>query len=196
MKKQSGILSTILLVLLLISLLCGLIFGVLYLTNGGITDVRMIDIVTEDNKIIDNALIYMRDDNSVVTFKAVTKLPNQKMSDIRVVAVPNVNADSVQVIVDGELRKLSSCKNFTAMFDVEVKDNIITVSTDWDMQGYLAEYNLKNRDQIEILNFKSGINSYIDLQFSIGDLKITCNLIDQIVVKSVVIDKDNIFIEG
>lgn len=196
MKKQSGIFSTILLVLLLIALLVGLICGALYLTNGGLTDVRLIDIVTEDNKIIDNTTIYMRDDNSIVTFKAVSKLPNKKMPDIKVVAIPNNNADTVQVIVAGELRKLSNCKNFTAMFDIEVKDNIITVSTDWDIQGYLADYNLKNRDEIEILDFKSGINSYIDLQFVVGDLKIACNLIDEITVKSVDIDKDNILIKG
>lgn len=196
MKKKGGIFSTIILIVLLFGLLGGLIVGALYLTNGGRTDIRLYDIVTDD-KIIDNTQFYLRDDNTPLKFKAIPKIDKIKIQDLKVRAVPSVNSDSAYIqFFDGERRKLSNCKDFTAMFNIDINNDMITVSTDWNINKYLANYYVLQENQIELIDFKSGVLSYIDLQFIIGDLTISCGLIDFVSVTEIVIDNDNILIEG
>lgn len=191
--KKTG--AKIIYMLFVIMLLGGVIAGVLYLTNGGTTSPRLFDIkFNEEN--IDRQVIAMSDADKAVKFKAEGKLEKDKVLKIQVRALPNENAKKVKFAINGEIYNLVACKDLTDLFNIEIHENNITVSSNWNMKKFLADYFVVPIDNVEILEYGQGAYSFVDLIFTVGSINVKCGLLEFVRVGKLELDNENIIIGG
>lgn len=188
MRKTGGV---IVYALLVVMVLGGVIGGAVYLTNGGTTSARTFNVLV-DGGLIDNQTIAMRDDNTPVTFN-VESLLTDKAPTVKVRAVPNANADTVNVTVNGSVYRLSDCKDTTGLFNIEEVDGTIAISSTFDFSTFLTKYFASESNAIV-----SGMTEdrYITLIFTSGKTEIKCDVIRHLTVKDVAIDTESIVIGG
>lgn len=186
MKNTGGIIVYALMVILV---LCGVIGGAVYLTNGGTTSARTFNVLV-NGELIDSQTISMRDDNTPVVFN-IESLLTDKAPSVKVRAVPNANADTVNVTVSGSVYRLSDCKDITELFHIDYLDGEITISSTFDFSTFLTKYFASESNAVV-----SGMteDSYITLIFTSGKTEIKCNIIRHLSVNEVNIDKDCIII--
>lgn len=186
MSKTGGI---ILYVLMVILILGGVIGGAVYLTNGGTTAVRTFNVLV-DGGLIDNQTISMRDDNTPVVFN-IESLLTDKAPSVKVRAVPNANADKVNISVGDKPYRLSACKDFTGLFNIEYIDGEIKISSDFNFQSFLKNYFASEEDaKVKGLTEQS----YITLIFTSGKVEIKCDVIRHTTVTDVALDTESIII--
>lgn len=191
--KKTG--AKIIYMLFVIMLLGGVIAGILYLTNGGTTSPRLFDIKF-NNENIDRQVIAMSEADKAVNFKAEGKLEKDKVLKIQVRALPNENAKKVKFAINGEIYNLVACKDLTDLFNIKVNENNITVSSNWDMKKFLADYFVVPIDKVEILEYGQGAYSFVDLIFTVGSINVKCGLLEFIRVGNIELDNENIVIGG
>lgn len=191
--KKTG--AKIIYMLFVIMLLGGVIAGILYLTNGGTTSPRLFDIKF-NNENIDRQVIAMSEADKAVNFKAEGKLEKDKVLKIQVRALPNENAKKVKFAINGEIYNLVACKDLTDLFNIEINENNITVSSNWDMKKFLADYFVVPIDKVEILEYGQGAYSFVDLIFTVGSINVKCGLLEFIRVGNIELDNENIVIGG
>lgn len=189
MKKSIGIIVYALLVVLV---LLGVIGGVIYLTNGGTTNIRTFNILL-DGELIDNQVVSMRDDNTPIVFE-VNSLIKDKMSTVTVRAEPNNNADLVSVTAGDNPYRLSDCKDLSSLFNINYDGNTIIISSVFDFSTYLADYFQAKSAVVSGLNY--GKENYITLIFSAGKTEIKCSILNLVSAKSVELDTESIVIGG
>lgn len=186
MSKTGGIIVYALMVILVLG---GVIGGAVYLTNGGTTSARTFNVLVADG-LIDNQTISMRDDNTPVTFN-VESLLADKAPTVKVRAVPNANADKVNISVGDKPYRLSACKDFTGLFNIEYVDNTIAISSDFDFQSFLKNYfDAETNAEVKGLTEQS----YITLIFTSGKVDIKCDVIRHRAVTDVAIDTESVII--
>lgn len=188
MKKTGGIIVYVLLVVLVLG---GVIGVVIYLTNGGTTSVRTFNILLGE-ELIDNQTISIRDDKTPVVFK-IQSLLTDKAPTVKVRAVPNANADTVNVTAGGSVYRLSDCKDFTGLFNIEYLDGAIKISSDFNFQSFLKNY-FASEEDAKVKGLTE--DSYITLIFTSGKTEIKCDVIRHLTVKGVSIDTESIVIGG
>lgn len=186
MSKTGGI---ILYALLVVMVLGGVIGGAVYLTNGGTTSVRTFNVLV-DGGLIDNQTISMHDDNTPVVFN-IESLLTDKAPSVKVRAVPNANADKVNISVGDKPYRLSACKDFTGLFNIEYLDGEIKVSSDFDFQSFLKNY-FASEEDAEVKGLTE--QSYITLIFTSGNVEIKCDVIRHRAVTDVALDTESIII--
>lgn len=186
MSKTGGIIVYALMVILVLG---GVIGGAVYLTNGGTTAVRTFNVLV-DGGLIDNQIISIRDDNTPVIF-SIESLLTDKAPSVKVRAVPNANADKVNISVGDKPYRLSACKDFTGLFDIEYVDDEIKISSNFDFQSFLKNY-FASEEDAEIKGLTE--QSYITLIFTSGKVEIECDVIRHRAVTDVAIDTESIII--
>lgn len=188
MGKTGGIIVYALMVILVLG---GVIGGVIYLTNGGTTSVRTFNVLLNGG-LIDNQTISMRDDNTPVVFN-IESLLTDKAPSVKVRAVPNANADTVNVTVGGSVYRLSDCKDITGLFNIEEVDGAIAISSKFDFSTFLTKYFVSESNAVV-----SGMteDSYITLIFTAGKTEIKCDIIKHTTVMNVELDTESIVIGG
>lgn len=186
MSKTGGIIVYVLMVILVLG---GVIGGAVYLTNGGTTSVRTFNVLV-DGGLIDNQTISIRDDNTPVTFN-IESLLSDKAPTVKVRAVPNANADKVNISVGDKPYRLSACKDFTGLFNIEYIDNTIMISSNFDFQSFFKDYFASDTDA-EVKGLTE--QSYITLIFTSGKVEIKCDVIRHTTVTDVALDTESIII--
>lgn len=186
MSKTGGIIVYALMVILVLG---GVIGGAVYLTNGGTTSVRTFNVLF-NGEVIDNQTISMRDDNTPVTFN-IESLLAENAPSVKVRAVPNANADKVNISVGDKPYRLSACKDFTGLFNIEYADGAITISSNFDFKSFLKNY-FASEEDAEVKGLTE--QSYITLIFTSGKVEIKCDVIKHTTVTDVAIDTESIII--
>lgn len=187
--KKTG--AKIIYMLFVIMLLGGVIAGILYLTNGGTTAPRLFDI-TYNNEIIDGQIITMANADKAVTFNAESKLDKSELLKLQVRALPNDNAKKVMFAINGDTFNLVACKDLTALFNIEINNNKIIVSSDWNMKKFLADYFAVSVDEVEMLEYEQGVFSFVDLHFILDKTTVKCGLFEFVRVDNIELDNENI----
>lgn len=190
--KKTG--STIIYILFVILLLGGAIAGILYLTNGGTTAPRLFDIKLNDT-IIDGQQIGLSHSNSlefVVTSKIGDKLP----SNIQVRVLPNENAEKIFYTIGDLEYTLSALGDFSGMFNIVNNKDKITISSDWNLIDFLADYHVVSTELITLNDYVEGKFAFVDLFFISGDLTVKCSLIEHVNVTGVELDNNSIIVGG
>lgn len=186
MSKTGGIIVYALMVVLVLG---GVIGAAIYLTNGGTTSVRTFNVLF-NGELIDNQTISMRDNNTPVIFN-IESLLTDKAPTVKVRAVPNANAEKVNISVGEKPYRLSACKDFTGLFNIEYADGAITISSNFDFQSFLKDY-FASEEDAEVKGLTE--QSYITLIFTSGKVDIKCDIIRHTTVTDVAIDTESIVI--
>lgn len=189
--KKTG--ATIIYILFVILLLGGAIAGLLYLTNGGTTAPRLFDI-TYNNENVDGQVITMANADKAVTFNAESKLDKSELLKFQVRALPNDNAKKVMFAINGDTYNLVACKDLTALFNIEINNNKIIVSSDWNMKKFLANYFAVSVDEVEMLEYEQGVFSFVDLHFILDKTTVKCGLFEFVRVDNIELDNENIIV--
>lgn len=186
MSKTGGIIVYALMVVLVLG---GAIGGAVYLTNGGTTNARTFNVLV-DGGLVDNQTISIRDDNTPVTFN-IESLLTDKTPTVKVRAVPNANAEKVNISVGDKPYRLSACKDFTGLFNIEYIDGAINISSKFDFKSFLKDYFAAEEDA-EVKGLTE--QSYITLIFTSGKIDIKCEVIRHTTVTDVALDTESIII--
>lgn len=189
--KKTG--STIIYILFVILLLGGAIAGLLYLTNGGTTAPRLFDVKHNDTNI-DGQIVTLSNFNEPVEFVITSKIGDKLPSNIQVRVLPNENAKKVMFAINGDTYNLVTCKDLTALFSIEINENNITVSSDWNMKKFLADYFAVTVDEVEILEYEQGVFSFVDLHFIVDKTTVKCGLFEFVRVDNIELDNENIIV--
>lgn len=189
--KKTG--AKIIYMLFVIMLLGGVIAGVLYLTNGGTTSPRLFNI-TYNNENVDGQVITMANADKAVAFKAESKFDDSKILKLQVRALPNDNAKKVMFAINNNTYNLIACKDLTALFNIEINENKIIVSSDWNIKNFLADYFAVVEDEVEMLEYEQGIFSFVDLHFTVEKTTVKCGLFEFVRVDNIELDNDSIIV--
>lgn len=189
--KKTG--ATIVYIIFVILLLGGAVAGLLYLTNGGTTAPRLFDI-TYNNENVDGQVITMANADKAVTFNAESKLDKSELLKLQVRALPNDNAKKVMFAINGDTYNLVACKDLTALFNIEINNNKIIVSSDWNMKKFLANYFAVSVDEVEMLEYEQGVFSFVDLHFILDKTTVKCGLFEFVRVDNIELDNENIIV--
>lgn len=192
MKKTGGIIVYAVLVLVV---LAGTIGGIIYTTNGGTTNARLFDVKLNAVNI-DGQVIPISNLSKPLNFNIVPKLGQKLPSGLQVRALPNNEARNIAFTVSGEKHTLSACKDITALFNISKNNDTVSISSDWDLIGFLADYYVVERDAIVFINYIPGAFSFVDLCFMSGNVIIKCALVEYIDVVGVELESDTVIIGG
>lgn len=190
--KKTG--ATIIYILFVILLLGGAIAGILYLTNGGITSPRLFDIKL-NNTIIDGQQIGLSRSNSL-EFVVDSKLGQKLPSNLQLRVLPNENAEKITYTIGDLEYTLSALDDFSGMFKIVNNKENITISSDWNLINFLADYHLVSAKSIKLRDYVEGKLAFIDLYFVSADLTIKCSLIEHVNVTEVGLDNSTIVVGG
>lgn len=191
--KKTG--ATIIYILFVILLLGGAIAGLLYLTNGGTTAPRLFDVKYNDTNI-DGQIVTLSNFNKPVEFVITSKIGEKLPSNIQVRALPNENAKKISYSIGALDYTLDSCNDLSDMFNIVIEDNKVTVSSEWKLAEFLANYYAEPIESIVFNEYLQGSFSFVDLCFISGDLTVKCSLLEYVNVAGVEFDNDTIFIGG
>lgn len=190
--KKTG--ATIIYILFVVLLLGGAIAGLLYLTNGGTTSPRLFDIKLNDS-IIDGQQIGLSRSKSL-EFVVASKIGQKLPANLQLRVLPNENAEKISYSIGDLEYTLSVIDDFSGMFRIVNNNETVTISSNWNLINFLADYHLVSAESIKLRDYVEGKLAFIDLYFVSADLTIKCSLIEHVNVSEVGLDNSTIVVGG
>lgn len=193
-KNKTSKASLIAMIILTIVIIVGAVGGIAYATNGLTTDLRGFDVL-QDGKIIDGKTFELRNDKTPIEFEIRAKTPNLDISGITCKVTANSNSSNVNVTADSEIFSLTNCNDYARLFDIKIENEKVTISTEWKLIEFLANYYNVSFEKIKLDGFEYGKKAYFDLNFIIGKVKVSCSMIDYITIADIQLNENSILLD-
>lgn len=115
--------------------------------------------------------------------------------NLKVRVAPSDLTKTIVVTYGDSSIKLSEIKHLTDIFEITIDGTTVSVTSQWDIKGYFAEFFGVAEENVAISpNYVDDRDCYYILEFIVGKSKVTCGLLSFHEVNDLEISNDSIIV--